>query len=81
MTNKRYSFRLDVPQAVEVFLVIGEIWHHLKRKLGFTWEGNINTGKNPGTAKIYARFSVDRDASTFSRLLDYELIEDAETEI
>jgi hypothetical protein len=81
MTNKRYMFRLDVPQAVEVFLVIGEIWYHLKRKLGFSWEGNVNTGKSSGTAKIYARFSAERDASIFAHLLDFELVNDAETEI
>lgn len=81
MTNKRYMFRLDVPQAVEVFLVIGEIWYHLKRKLGFTWEANINTGKNTGTAKVYARFTAERDASIFAHLLDFELVDDGETEI
>lgn len=81
MTEKRYNFRLDVPQAVEVFLVIGEHWHHLKRKMGFTWETNINTGKSSSTAKIYARFSAERDVSIFAHLLDYELVEDAETEI
>ncbi|XP_021342152.1 hillarin-like isoform X1 [Mizuhopecten yessoensis] len=81
MTHKRYTFRVDVPKAVEVFLVIGEIWHHLKRKLAFTFEGNINTGGTPCTAKIYARFSNERDSSLFAHLLDYELVDDAETEI
>ncbi|KAK3084608.1 hypothetical protein FSP39_016209 [Pinctada imbricata] len=80
MTNRRYSFRLDIPQAVEVFLVIGEIWHHFKKKVGNSWEANINTGKSSGTAKIYARYAVDKDASTFSHLLDYELVEGHETE-
>jgi hypothetical protein len=53
----------------------------LKRKLGFSWEGNVNTGKSSGTAKIYARFSAERDASIFAHLLDFELVNDAETEI
>ncbi|XP_071093704.1 hillarin-like [Haliotis cracherodii] len=81
MTDKRYTFRLDVPQAVEVFLVIGDIWHHLKRKLGFTWETNVNTGNSTGSATIYARFPAGKDQSLFSQLLEYELVDEIETEI
>lgn len=81
MTNKRYTFRLDIPQAIEVFVVIGDLWHHLKRKLGSTWEGIIHTGNVAIVLKVYARFSAGKDASLFAHLLDYELVEDAETEI
>ncbi|KAL3856221.1 hypothetical protein ACJMK2_010998 [Sinanodonta woodiana] len=81
MTNKRYTFRLEVPNAVEVFVVMGEYWYHLKRKLGFTWEGSIPTSKSATTLKIYARLNAERDCSIFAHLLDYELVEDAETEI
>ena len=82
MTNKRYTFRLDVPQAAEVFVVIGDMYHHLKRKLGFTWEGNIPTGNAATTVKVVARFALTgKECSIFAHLLDYELVEDAETEI
>lgn len=81
LQDKRYTFKMDIPQAVEVFVAIGEIWHHLKRKVGYTWEGNINTGKTSSVAKIMARFTVSRDSSLFAHLLDYELMEDEETEI
>ncbi|KAK6190125.1 hypothetical protein SNE40_002058 [Patella caerulea] len=80
MTNKRYNFKLDVPSAVEVFVVIGDFWNHLKRKVGFTWEGNIMTSKDD-VAKIIARFQAGRDQSTFPQLLEYQLVEDVETEI
>ncbi|KAH3889565.1 hillarin-like [Dreissena polymorpha] len=82
MTNKRYTFRLDVPQASEVFVVIGELYHHLKRKLGFTWEGNIPTGNASTALKVVARFAMTgQECSIFAHLLDYELVADAETEI
>ncbi|KAL4224104.1 hypothetical protein ACF0H5_017558 [Mactra antiquata] len=81
MTNKRYTFRLDIPQASEVFVVIGDIWHHLKRKLGFTWEGNIHTGNVAQVLKVFARFVHTKESSIFAHMLDYELVEDAETEI
>ncbi|XP_041348843.1 hillarin-like isoform X2 [Gigantopelta aegis] len=81
LTDKRYNFRMDVPQAVEVFVVIGSMWHHLKRKLGFSWEANINVGSQPGPAKVHARFQAGRDASTFPQLLEFEITEDVETEI
>ncbi|XP_060565893.1 hillarin-like [Ruditapes philippinarum] len=81
MTNKRYTFRLDIPQASEVFVVVGDIWYHLKRKLGFTWEGNIPTGNVAIVLKVIARFVHGKESSIFAHLLDYELVEDAETEI
>lgn len=81
MTNKHYTFRLDIPQASEVFVVIGDIWYHLKRKLGFTWEGSIHTGSVAQVLKVMARFVHGKESSIFAHLLDYELIEDAETEI
>lgn len=81
VVNRRYNFRVDVPQAVEVFVVVADVWHHLRRKIGFTWEGSIPSGAVAGTLKIYARFSVQRDASIFSHLLDFEIIDDHETEI
>ena len=81
MTNKRYTFRLDIPQATEVFVVVGDVWNHLKRKLGFTWEGIVHTGGVATVLKVYARFSAGKDCSIFAHLLDYELVEDAETEI
>lgn len=81
MTNKRYTFRLDIPKASEVFVVIGDIYHHLTRKMGFTWEGNIQTGSVATVLKVVARFVHTKDSSIFAHLLDYQLIEDAETEI
>ena len=81
MTNKRYTFRFDIPGASEVFVVIGDLWHHLKRKLGFTWEGNIPTGNAAVTLKVIARFTAGKESSIFAHLLDYELVQDAETEI
>lgn len=82
MTNRRYIFRLDVPQASEVFCTVGEVWYHLKRKLGFTWEGTVHTGNVATTLKVIARFAVTgKECSIFAHLLDYELVEDAETEI
>ena len=83
-TDKHVAFRLDVPQALEMFVVIGEVWHHLKRRVGCAWEGHVPTGSVPGTAKVYARFQGpggSKDQSIFSQMLDYEIIEDLETEI
>lgn len=81
-TDKRVLFRLDIPQALEVFVVINEIWHHLKQKVGCAWEGQINTGPIPGLAKVYARFQgATKDQSIFAQMLDYQVIDDAETEI
>lgn len=82
MTNKRYNFRLDIPQASEVFVAIGDLYHHLKRKVGFTWEGNIHTGSTATVLKVIARYATTgKECSIFAHLLDYELVEDAETEI
>lgn len=81
MTNKRYTLRLDIPQAMEVFAVIGEMWYHLKRKLGFTWEGNICTGNTATIMKVMARYQAGAESSIIAQLLEYELVEDAETEI
>lgn len=82
VTDRRVMFRLDVPQATEVFVVINDIWYHLYRKVGFAWEGSIYTGPAPGVAKVYARFQgATKDQSIFSQLLDYQIIEDPETEI
>uniref|UniRef100_A0A2C9JDD3 LIM zinc-binding domain-containing protein n=1 Tax=Biomphalaria glabrata TaxID=6526 RepID=A0A2C9JDD3_BIOGL len=80
--DKKVIFRLDVPQAIEVFVVINEIWHHLKHKIGCAWEGQVSTGPIPGVAKVYARFQgATKDQSIFSQMLDYQIVDDAETEI
>ncbi|PVD32802.1 hypothetical protein C0Q70_08248 [Pomacea canaliculata] len=72
---------MDIPQAVEVFVVIGDIYHHLKRKIGFTWEGQILTSSHSGMAKVIARFQAGKDQSVFSPMLEYKILEDTETEI
>lgn len=81
LTDKRYIFKMDIPQAVEVFVVIGDIYHHLKRKIGFTWEGQILTSSHSGMAKVIARFQAGKDQSVFSPMLEYKILEDTETEI
>ncbi|CAI9741237.1 kyphoscoliosis peptidase-like [Octopus vulgaris] len=81
LTGRRYVFRLEVPRAVEVFVVNGEIWSHLKRRVGHTWEGSVLMPNTAGVTKVFARFTLERESSIFAHLLDYELIEDAETEI
>ena len=82
LTDKRYVFKMDIPQAVEVFVVIGDIYHHLKRKIGFAWEGQVMTGSvAAATARVVARFQAGRDQSTFANMLEYKLVEDVETEI
>jgi len=82
VADKHVMFRLDVPQALEMFVVIGDVWHHLKRKVGSSWEGHIHTGSVSCTAKVYARFEgATKDQSLFCNMLDYEVVEDNETEI
>ncbi|GAB1602122.1 hillarin [Argonauta hians] len=81
LTGRRYIFRLDVPRAVEVFVVNGDMWSHLKKRVGCTWEGSVLMPGTVGVTKVLARFPVDRDSSLFAHLLDYELTQDAETEI
>lgn len=81
-TGKLVMFRMDVPVALEVFVVIGQIWYHLKRKVGSSWEGQVPTGALTGNATVYARFSgPERDTSLFSQILDYQIVEEVETEI
>lgn len=82
VTDRRVMFRLDIPQAIEAFVVINEIWYHLYRKVGCAWEGSIYTGHATGVAKVYARFQgATKDQSIFSQMLDYQIVEDTETEI
>lgn len=82
MTDRMVTFRLDIPQALEMFLHINEVWHHLKRKVGYVWEGHINTGPTPGIAKIYARYQGPvKDSSVFVQMLDYHIVQEDETEI
>ena len=81
-TDKHVLFRIDIPQALEVFVVINDVWHHLRRKVGCAWEGHIHTGPMPGTAKVYARFEgANKEQSIFAQMMDYEIVEDVETEI
>ncbi|GFO10596.1 kyphoscoliosis peptidase [Plakobranchus ocellatus] len=80
--GKLIMFRLDVPVASEVFIVIGQIWHHLKRKERGTWEGQVHTGYQIGSATVYARFpGPEKETSLFSQILEYQIVEEAETEI
>ncbi|KAK7088433.1 hypothetical protein V1264_022356 [Littorina saxatilis] len=81
LTDKRYVFKMDIPQAVEVFVVIGDIYHHLKRKIGAAWESQVMTGPVSGTARVIARFQAGKDMSTFANMLEYKLVDDVETEI
>ena len=81
-TGKLVMFRMDVPLALEVFVVIGHIWYHLRRKVGSSWEGQVPTGGQAGSATVYARFpGPERDSSLFSQILDYQIVEEVETEI
>ena len=81
-TSKLVMFRMDVPQALEVFVVIGLVWYHLRRKVGNSWEGQVPTGGQAGNATVYARFpGPERDSSLFSQILDYQIVEEVETEI
>ncbi|XP_076434790.1 hillarin-like [Babylonia areolata] len=100
LTDKRYVFRLDVPQALEVFVVVGGggggevLYHHLKRKVGCAWEGQVMTGgmtvrsgagaragSSGAVVRVVARFQAGKDQSIFPTLLEYRLQEDVETEI
>lgn len=81
LTGRRYMFRLEIPRAVEVFVVNGETWTHLKRRIGYSWEGSVPMPNTAGTTKVIARFTMEKDTSMFAHLLDYELVADAETEI
>ena len=81
LTDKRYVFKLDVPQAVEVFVVVGDVYHHLKRKIGFAWEGQVAMGKLVTGVRVVGRFQAGKDQSIFCTLLEYRLVQDVETEI
>ncbi|GFO50100.1 kyphoscoliosis peptidase [Plakobranchus ocellatus] len=82
LIGKFIMFRLDVPVASEVFAVIGQIWHHLRRKERGTREGQVHTGYEIGSATVYARFpGSEKDTSLFSQILDYKIVKKVETEI
>ncbi|XP_064641410.1 uncharacterized protein LOC135496179 isoform X2 [Lineus longissimus] len=73
--NTKYTFGLEIPDAVEVSVVIGDKWQALEfsEDSEDLWEGLVHTRSKPGvTATVFVRY--DEDSDKFSPLLDYTVV-------
>ncbi|XP_014779999.1 hillarin isoform X1 [Octopus bimaculoides] len=69
--DKRITFRVCVPAAVDIAMLIDDTWFHFRESSPGIWEGTVVAGRRACGAKIYAK--LNRDKSRFSPLLEFRV--------
>ncbi|XP_064612085.1 hillarin-like isoform X2 [Liolophura sinensis] len=68
--DNKIMFRLLAPLALDIAVMIADVWFHLKKNKDDVWEGHVYTGKTSNTkVKVYAKLQKDR--SRFSPLVEF----------
>ncbi|XP_050408724.1 hillarin [Patella vulgata] len=65
------TFRVRVPAASDVAMLIGDAWFHFRELADSIWEGTVLTGKKPCIAKLYGK--LNKETSRFSPLLEFQV--------
>ncbi|XP_013387731.1 hillarin [Lingula anatina] len=68
--NKNIKFKVEVPGAKKVAVIIKGKWYYLKSTNRVIWEGAVFTGKDLDMAYVFANF----DGLNFLPLLEYTLM-------
>jgi hypothetical protein len=69
--DRQVTFRVRAPLAIDVALLIGDVWFHFKDINDGIWEGSVTTGKTACKAKLYAK--LDKERSRFSPLIEFQV--------
>ncbi|OWF35614.1 hillarin-like isoform X1 [Mizuhopecten yessoensis] len=69
--DKRVTFRVRAPLAMDVAMLVGDAWFHFKEIADSIWEGNVYTGKGQCKAKLYAKLTKER--ARFSPLVEFNI--------
>lgn len=69
--DKRITFRVCVPAAVDIAMLIADTWFHFRESSPGIWEGTVVAGRRACGAKIYAK--LNKDKSRFSPLLEFRV--------